>query len=91
MKYISFDVKIGTIIRRQVVAFPNDLTHSIMAAGITASLKIEYPKATITVHAAGFTDVIMHEAYGESETLSLKADPSDADDFNTSDYAGHIQ
>jgi len=90
MKYVSVDVKIGATTRREVVAFPNDFVHAIMADAIVAACKRQWPKAKITVHGAGEIDVVAQETYSRSESLDLDSDSQDARMFNSSDYSGHL-
>lgn len=90
MKYISFDVKMGSLTRRQVVVFPNDLTHSIMADGVLAALRNQFPTASLSIHAAGFAESLVASTYEHSESMGIPADPEDAARFNLSDYGGHI-
>lgn len=90
MKYVSVDMHLGDMVRRIVVAFPNDLTHALMAKAVEVVCQTEWKGCKTTVHAAGEIEVEADSTHGESLSLGIKADPEDARMFNLSDYAGHI-
>lgn len=91
MKYISIDMTLGTITRRMVTVFPEMVTHEIMARSLISAYREEWPRALLSVHAAGFTNAQMADAHGVSESMGgVKADPKDAQMFNLSDYSGNI-
>lgn len=95
MKYVRIDVTHGPgtpteIKKGLVVAFPDDLTHSVVADALRMVARRTWRSATVEVGSAGFFNGRMDSTHGSSESLGgLKADKDDAVRFNMMDYGGN--
>ena len=90
MKYVGINVRMRGGTRRMVVAFPEDLTHAIVAKWMIRACREEWPTALLTTVSAGNIDPKTGETFGRSESLGKESDPKDRLYFNNSDYGGHI-
>lgn len=89
MKYIAINVKTNNINTRLVIAFPNDLVHSLVAESMTECCKRQWPKSSVTTYSAGEITMKEIQTFGHSESLGLEADSTDARTLLSSDYGGH--
>lgn len=82
MKYIMFEVPLGSTMKRKVpIIFPENMVHVDVAEMITGCAGLENAKAI----SAGFCKVFV-ECYDKSTTLGLEVDESDDSTINTYDY-----
>jgi hypothetical protein len=93
-KYIMMQDRFG---RKYPVIFPAHLVHSDIAKAIQRGERQSEVAARATEYAcsqpvnAGFCTLAVASTHGESETLSLKSDPEDAQKINVHAYTGGIE
>lgn len=89
MKYIILEGPQG---QKLPVIFPNVLVHKDVAEGVIRAmgrqpLMGEWFKPI----SAGFVNLAVSDAYGESQTLDMKSDPGDRLRINIADYSGGVE
>jgi hypothetical protein len=89
VKYIILEGPQG---QRLPVIFPNVLVHKDVAEGVIRAVGRQPPEGRwFKPVTAGFVNLAVSDAYGESETLNMKSDPGDRVRINVADYSGGIQ
>ena len=85
MKYIMFEQKVGDIVRKVPIIFPDFIVHSDMELWVREMFKIKYP-SDVKIISAGSISVQVNSVYGKSTTLKLESDQDDLQIINLYDY-----
>ena len=93
MKYVMFEVRMGTLIKHVPVIFPNDLVHSMVAEALTTYRCKPFGDEEVgdlviegKVVGAGEVSVEVGKAHGFSSTLCIGPQEGDDSTINTIDY-----
>lgn len=74
MKYIVFRKTLGNgLIRETPILFPNDLTHSEVAEGLTEHCTELKGAAVVGAGEVACTNILSPNCHGKSETLNVKS------------------
>lgn len=91
MKYIVLEGPQG---QKLPVIFPNVMVHKDVAEALVMTLGAQSTPDNLVWFkpvSAGFVNLAVSDAYGESETLNMKSDPGDRLRINVADYSAGVE
>lgn len=90
MKYILFEVDLGSAKAHLPVIFPSSMVHQMVADALFPCVPGEAANKRV-IRAGEVSGLDVHATFGESQTLRMSSSPEDADTIRGFDYFHGIQ
>lgn len=85
MKYIMYEKKVGDLIRKIPIIFPNELVHIEVARALSNLI------GTSRIVGAGDCYIKVDSCFGNSTTIGIKSKPEDKEIINDFEYFHGIE